>query len=495
MSSEPGSYRRILKSTAIMGGATFVSIVIGLVRTKLFALLLGPAGVGLLGLFQSLVQAAASASQLGLNVAGVVLLAERSAAPDQARHARSALWLATGVAALVGGLLVWTFREPLAQWVTGSEYHGDSVGWLGVGVALTVVAGSFLAVLQAHRRIGDLARVTIWGAFVSAVVGVVLVYLFGTQGIVAALIAVPAGTLIIAALFVHDLALVQWRSLEMRQMVPLWRALIQTGAVLWATAVAGAAAQAAARAIIARQAGLEAAGLFQAAGGVSATNLTLLLAAMAADYYPRMSVAAGDPAEATNLARQQLEVALLLAAPLLIGVSCAAPLVLNLLYSAEFMGAANLLQWQVLGDILRLAGWTFGIVLVSRGDGKSYLVGEVGFAVIYVALILMLLPALGIEAAGIAYVAAYAAHASYFTLVCWRSHGIGGASGPYVFLAAALGVLALLLIVGSWSRQAALLVGVCAMVPVTLYSVHRLSYLASLGTASNFLSKIRGIIR
>ena len=47
------SYRRILAATVIMGGATIASILIGVVRTKIFALLIGPAGIGLVGLFTS----------------------------------------------------------------------------------------------------------------------------------------------------------------------------------------------------------------------------------------------------------------------------------------------------------------------------------------------------------------------------------------------------------------------------------------------------------
>ncbi|HET7714750.1 MAG TPA: hypothetical protein VFK86_03905, partial [Bauldia sp.] len=254
MSSEQGSYRRILKATAIMGSATVGSIVIGLVRTKIFALLLGPAGIGLFGLFQSIVQAAASASQLGLNVAGVVLLADRAAEPDQARRAKNALWIATIIAASAGGLLFWAFRHPLARLATGSEQYSDSIGWLALGVALTVVAGSFTAALQARRRTGDLARATLWGAFVAATAGIALVYAMGAGGIVAALIAIPAGILFVAALRAPDLARMECRSGDLRQMVPLWNQLLKTGAVLWATALAGTATQVAARAIIARQA-------------------------------------------------------------------------------------------------------------------------------------------------------------------------------------------------------------------------------------------------
>jgi hypothetical protein len=46
-----GSYRSILKSTSLIGGASFINILISMIRTKFVAILLGPSGVGLLGLY------------------------------------------------------------------------------------------------------------------------------------------------------------------------------------------------------------------------------------------------------------------------------------------------------------------------------------------------------------------------------------------------------------------------------------------------------------
>ena len=40
------SYEQALKSTGIVGGAQFLTILITVVKTKIVALLLGPAGVG-----------------------------------------------------------------------------------------------------------------------------------------------------------------------------------------------------------------------------------------------------------------------------------------------------------------------------------------------------------------------------------------------------------------------------------------------------------------
>ena len=54
MTEQLASYRRILKSSSIIGGSSVINILIGLLRTKVLAILIGPSGVGLVSLYTSL---------------------------------------------------------------------------------------------------------------------------------------------------------------------------------------------------------------------------------------------------------------------------------------------------------------------------------------------------------------------------------------------------------------------------------------------------------
>ena len=65
------SYGRILKSSSAIGGSKAISYVICLFRMKAVALLLGPAGVGLIGLYNSVIELSKTVSGLGLGNSGV----------------------------------------------------------------------------------------------------------------------------------------------------------------------------------------------------------------------------------------------------------------------------------------------------------------------------------------------------------------------------------------------------------------------------------------
>jgi len=70
MSDKVASYRRILKSSSIIGGASVINIVIGLVRTKIIAVLLGPAGIGLVSLYSGLMSTATAVATMGIGTIG-----------------------------------------------------------------------------------------------------------------------------------------------------------------------------------------------------------------------------------------------------------------------------------------------------------------------------------------------------------------------------------------------------------------------------------------
>ena len=110
--TQPNSYRQILSSSSIIGGASAINIVIGLVKMKAVALLLGPTGVGLIGLLTNLVGLVASVAGLGFGNVGTRQIAEAAGKDDPQRiaTARRALLWGTLALALAGALAVWLLR-------------------------------------------------------------------------------------------------------------------------------------------------------------------------------------------------------------------------------------------------------------------------------------------------------------------------------------------------------------------------------------------------
>jgi PST family polysaccharide transporter len=123
-----------------------------------------------------------------------------------------------------------------------------------------------------------------------------------------------------------------------------------------------------------------------------------------------------DHHAAVRLVNEQTEIAILLSAPVFIAMMAMAPWVIRLLYTASFVPAVEVLRWQVLGDVLRVASWPLGFVILAAGDGKTFFWSESASWFVMAGFILVLVPVMGLRTTGIAPLACYA---FYLPLVYW----------------------------------------------------------------------------
>ena len=411
--------RDMLRSTSVIGGATVGGLIVGMVRMKLLAILIGPAGVGLFGLLNTIMTLGAAVAGMGIDSSSVRQLAASADDPERSRVARWGLWTFAWPLAATGTLLMWLARAPLAEFALGSRGYADEVGWIALGVGATIISAAQLGQIQAWRRIGDLARIRLSSAMVAAVAGVAAVYLYGDGGVLIAVLALPLATCAAGLWFSRSLPAWKPGRFPGRKVTEEWRALAGIGSAVMLTAAVGTATQAAVRAILTQRLGLDAAGLFQASFAISSINLGLVLGAMIPEYYPRLSAAADDPKKVGEILNHQVHVGLLLAGPALLGISAAAPYLLQLLYTSEFTGAALLLRLQVTADALRVAGWALGFVLLARNRRLSYFLVEAALAAVFVPLTWLAAERFGVASAGGAYLLGYLASvlvAAVFTL-------------------------------------------------------------------------------
>ena len=76
------TYSHVLKFTGLFGGVQGLNVLIGLVRNKFVAILLGPGGMGLVSLFNTTVQLISQATHLGISFSAVRHISEYYDAGD-----------------------------------------------------------------------------------------------------------------------------------------------------------------------------------------------------------------------------------------------------------------------------------------------------------------------------------------------------------------------------------------------------------------------------
>jgi enterobacterial common antigen flippase len=353
-------------------------------------------------------------------------IADAAGTGDAARVARTAQVLrrVSWVCAGVGALVMVVLAAPLATLTFGDTRHANAIAWLSVAVALSVIAGSQSALLQGLRRIGDLARLNVFGAALGTLVGVPLVYFFGEQGLVPTLVVVAASALLSSWWYSSRLQL-EATTVSASQTWQESQALLKLGLAFMASGLLTTGAAFLVRIIVLRHDGLEAAGIYQAAWTLGGLYIGFVLQAMGTDFYPRLVASVRDNAECNRLVNEQAQVSLLLATPGILFTLAAAPLAISLFYSTKFAGAVDTLRWICLGMGLRVLTWPIGFIVVAKNKQMVLFLTELAWAVVNVALTWWCVSRFGAVGAGLAFFGSYVFHGLMLYPIVKKMTGFG----------------------------------------------------------------------
>jgi PST family polysaccharide transporter len=420
------SYGQILRSSATIGGASAVNVAIGIVRTKAMALLLGPSGIGLLGLYLLIADLARNVAGVGINNSGVRQIAEAVGSGDADRIARTAGVLRgiSFVLAMLGAVMLAAFSSEIAALTFGSEQHAGAVALLSLAVCFHLIADGRAALLQGMRRISDLAKVSMSSALCGTVASVSIVYLLGTDGVALALVAIAATTLVISWWYSRKAA-IHAPPMTSRQWTQESRALLKLGVAFMASGLLMLGAAYVVRMFVLRHSGLDAAGLYHAAWTLGGLYIGFILQAMGADFYPRLVAVIKNDADCNRLVNEQAHISLLLAGPGVIATLTLAPLVLALFYSAKFTEAVDVLRWICLGIALRVITWPMGFIIVAKSRQGIFFTTELAWALVNVGITWVCVQTFGLVGAGIAFFASYVFHAAMIYPIVRRLSGFG----------------------------------------------------------------------
>lgn len=411
-------FRDILKSTSLIGGSSLINILIGMVRTKFVAVLLGPAGVGLIGVYATIIDLASLFAGMGINKSGVRQIAEAVGTGDDLRVARTvkavrrSVWI-TGALGAIGLALS-------CRWVSFATFKDEGY-WLGIALlGVTVLMGNISVgqscVLQGTRRIAELAKVSVIGSFNGLIIAVPFYWLWGQGGIIPSLIMASVAGLLTSWWFA--------RRVPIRSIPDTWRdsrgeagKLLRLGVPMMAAGLAGSCPQYFIRAFLIREIGIAGVGIWQAAFNLSGMLAKFVLGAMATDYYPRLTAIAHDHEKVRAEINAQTEISLLLAAPGLAATIVFAPLAIAIFYSSRFDAAIDILRWSVYGVFGQVISWPMGVTIAAFGRGRLLFLAEAIAAGVYIGLMWVCVKVWGMVGTGIAFLLLYVFHVFFMFAV------------------------------------------------------------------------------
>lgn len=362
------SRRDSLKNTMVIAVSRVVQILAGIVRSKAIALILGPVGMGLNGLYNSAINMISEFCVFGLGFSAVREIAgDRANAADTLKTVSS--WLR--MLAVIGLCATLVLAPVLSEWAFGDSSHAWGFRILSVAVFFNVMTQGMLAVLQGMREIKRLAYSSMAGALASIVIAVPLYWMMGDRGIPYAIAAASLAFFAIPAYHVSRLRLGK-SSLRLREALKRGKEMMKLGGIQMATTLLAAASVFAVNSYISFAGSLFTLGLYQAGMSLTMQYSSMIFNSMASEYFPRLSSLRGEPQEMYRAVNDQIKNSLLMISPVAAAVMSLAPVIIWALLSSEFQSIRTFIIIMAVNVVVKGASVPVGYMSFAYGDKKTF---------------------------------------------------------------------------------------------------------------------------
>jgi O-antigen/teichoic acid export membrane protein len=404
---DAGSYSHVLKYTGIFGGVQGLNILVGLVRNKLVALLLGPDGMGLVSLFNSAVTFISQATNFGISFSAVKHISELFDSGDESKieHFVQVVRLWSFLTALLG-MLVCAVAGP---WLSESTFswgdHTLHFVLLSPAVGLLAITGGETAILKGVRSLRSLAVIQLCGVLATLVVSVPLYYYFGQAAIVPVIVLMALVTTLLTISRSYRLYPLRMGSTDgLRE----GASMIRLGLAFVVAGVLGSGAEMLIRSYMNVKGGLDDVGLYNAGFMLVCTFAGLVFSSMESDFFPRLSAVPHDDVEVQNLTvNRQIEVSVLIVAPLLSLLMVSIPILVPLLFSSRFVAVIPMAQAAVFSMYVKALSLPVSYLTLARGDSVTYMILEGVYDLLLVGLIMWGYSRWGLVGTGVALSVSY----------------------------------------------------------------------------------------
>lgn len=371
-------------------------------------MLLGPAGMGIVGLLTSTTSFVSGMTNFGLGTSAVKSVAAAFTIGDEARVStvvtvlRKLVWI-TGIIGMVSTAILSPW---LSELTFGNKKYTLAFIWISVTLLFQQISKGQMVVLQGLRKLQYLARANMVGAVTGLVISVPVYYFRRLEGIVPVIIISSITAMFLSWYYARKIGI---KSVEIttKETIAEGKGMLKMGFILSVSGLISLGASYIVRIYISHRGGIEQVGLYNAGFALITTYVGMVFTAMSTDYYPRLSAVAFDNNKSRSLINQQAEIAILILAPILAVFLIYINWVVIILYSQKFVAINEMILWAALGMYFKAASWSVGFILIAKGASKLFFWNEL-FGSIYILFFNIAGYRLaGMEGLGISFLVAY----------------------------------------------------------------------------------------
>lgn len=411
---------RILRASGMFSGIRILSLLCGVIRNKLFAVFAGPAGFGLVLLYNQAIDVIGTLTRLSIDQSAVRDVAKDTEPTHQAIITESvrrwSIWLG------LGGMLIFCALAPLLSiWTSGSANGWWKYCLLSIVLPILAYTGGSTAIATGQQRLAAVGKAQLFSTLLAIVINCALIIWLGIQAVIPVII-ISAVTLFIGLKIYAPIK--SNPRVSTRQCINQGKDFIRLGILMTLSAFAVQACAYLFTLYLNHKAGTATVGLYQGGYTLIHSYVGVIFAGIWMEYYPRLSRAAHSRLRTQTAVTHEIYIALCIIIPIVLGFIAFDHLLVRWLYAPRFEAVIPYVSLGIVAVVPRAVSWCLSLVVVAHGEGKVFIVLETTSGIIGLGLYVAGWNFDGMAGLGASFIIWYAIYWAMTWAVCRRHYGL-----------------------------------------------------------------------
>ena len=385
----------LIKTSVLTAISTVIKVITAFVINKVLAMYVGPSGLAVIGQLQNFNSIVMTFANGAITNGIIKYTAEYREDIDQKSKFFSTAIVITLSSSIIVGVFLNLFASYLSTLILKSDEYSSVFIIFGFTIVLFALNTLLMSILNGQKEIKRYVIVNIVSSLFSLGFTSLLIVSFGLIGALYALVVNQSVIFFVTLTFVLKAS---WFKLEYFKHNVDKQNLIKLGkysAMALTSALTVPVSHLIVRNYIGENLSWGDAGYWQGIWYISTMYLMVTTTSLSIYYLPRLSEIK-DNNELKKEILNGYKIILPIVTVMALGIYLFRELAIEIAFTEKFMPMMELFKWQLIGDVIKIASWLIGYVMLAKAMTKVFIYTEIGFSVLFVILSIVFIDSFGL---------------------------------------------------------------------------------------------------
>jgi polysaccharide transporter, PST family len=399
----------LIKTSVLTAISTIIKVFTAFFINKVLAMYVGPSGLAVIGQLQNFSSIVMTFANGAITSGVIKYTAEHREDIEQKSKFFSTAIVITLTCSIIVGLLLNLFSSYLSTLILKSDEYTSVFVIFGFTIILFALNTLLMSILNGQKEIKKYVTVNIVSSLFSLGLTSLLIMSYGLIGALYALVVNQSVIFFVTLAFVIKSS---WFKFEYFKQNVDKQSLMKLGkysAMALTSALTVPVSHLIVRNYIGENLSWDDAGYWQGIWYISSMYLMVVTTSLSIYYLPRLS----EIKDYNELKKEILngyKIILPIATILALGIYTFRELVIEIAFTEKFMPMVELFKWQLIGDVIKIASWLLGYIILAKAMTRVFIYTEIGFSILFVLLSKVFIDSFGLIGITYAFSLNYSMH-------------------------------------------------------------------------------------